>query len=289
MPTNLILFDDDSRDKLLPLTYTRPVCDIRIGIITIREKWEKYFNTKASFITQDYLAEKFPIQIESDNLVVNGALLPTVKLVKLFKQLKTNEAVIYNDELLAARLDEKQFQRLIEDAPLSELSGYDISDDVSVQLIDELWKIYAFNGQEIENDFDIITAGRQTELLSNTNKIIGTGRIFLEEGVDAEASVFNTNTGSIYLGKNALIMEGAMIRGGFAMGESAIVKMGTKIYGPTTLGPHCKVGGEINNSVLFGFSNKGHDGYMGNSVIGEWCNIGADTNTSNLKKQLSGH
>lgn len=280
---NLILFDDDSRDKLLPLTYTRPVCDLRIGILTIREKWERYFATKASFITQDYLAKKFPIEISEDNLVINGALLPTVKLVKLFDQLKTNEAVIYNDELLAARLDEKQFQRLNDDAPISELSGYDISDDSSIQLVDELWKIYKLNGQEIENDFEILTAGRRTELLSNTNTIIGNGKIFVEEGVEAEACVFNTSTGSIYLGKNTLIMEGSSIRGSFAMCDNAVVKMGAKIYGPTTLGPHCKVGGEVNNSVLFGYSNKGHDGYLGNSVIGEWCNLGADTNTSNLK------
>ncbi len=283
MPINLILFDDDSRDKLLPLTYTRPVCEIRIGILTIREKWERFLDTKASFITQDYLARKFPIEINDDNLVINGALLPSVKLVKLFTQLKTNEAVIYNDELLAARLDRKQFEKLNADAPISELSGYDISDDSSIQLIDELWKIFKLNGQELQNDFEVVTVNRKSQAISKTNTVIGKGDVFIEEGATVEACILNTEKGPIYVGKNALIMEGSMIRGGFAMGQNSVVKMGAKIYGPTTLGPYCKVGGEVNNSVLFGYSNKGHDGYLGNSVLGEWCNLGADTNTSNLK------
>lgn len=283
MPINLILFDDDSRDKLLPLAYTRPVCEMRVGILTVREKWEHILGTKASFITQDYLSEKFPIQIGDDNLLINGAVLPNPKLVKLFSTLSINEAVIYNDELLAARLDEKQFEKLNNDDPIAELSGYDISGDDAVELVDELWKIFYLNGQEIEKDFDLLTHNRKSQVISPTNTVLGNGRIFLEQGAKVEASILNTEKGSIYIGKNALIMEGSMIRGGFGMLDHAIVKMGSRIYGPTTLGPYCKVGGEINNSVLFAYSNKGHDGYLGNSVLGEWCNLGADTNTSNLK------
>lgn len=280
---NLILFDDDSRAQLLPLVYTRPACEVRVGILTIREKWEKSLGLKASYITQDYLADKYPIHIGEDNLVINGALLPNYKLIKLFTQLGTNEAVIYNEELLAARLDAKQFQKLTDDDPISELSGYDLSGDDAVQLIDALWKIYTLNGQEIEKDFELVTSGRKSQAISHSNTIIGTGNIFLEPGAKVEAAILNTEKGSIYIGRNAEIMEGAMIRGSFAMSGHAIVKMGAKIYGPTTLGPFCKVGGEVSNSVLLGYSNKGHDGYLGNSVLGEWCNIGADTNTSNLK------
>lgn len=283
MGMNLILFDDDSRDKMLPLVYTRPVCELRVGILTIREKWELLLNSSASYITQEYLQKKFPINIEDQNLVINGALLPNKKLVELFEQLETNQAIIYNDELLAANLDRKQFQYLEDDLPIAELSGYDISDDESVQLVDELWKIFKLNGQEIENDFDLLTRNRTTQAISHSNTIIGTGRIFLEEGAKVEAATLNTDKGSIYIGKNAEIMEGAMIRGGFAMGANSIVKMGTRIYGATTLGPWSKVGGEISNSVILGYSNKGHDGYLGNSVLGEWCNLGADTQTSNLK------
>ena len=181
MPTNLILFDDDSRDKLLPLVYTRPVCGLRVGILTIREKWEKHLNTSASFITQDYLSSKFPIQISDDNLVINGSLLPSEKLVSLFKQLKFNEVVIYNDELLAARLDAKQFQKLNDDDPIGELSGYDISDDSHIELVDELWKIFVLNGSEIDKDFKLITSGRKSEKLCSSNTVVGTGEIFIEK------------------------------------------------------------------------------------------------------------
>jgi UDP-N-acetylglucosamine diphosphorylase/glucosamine-1-phosphate N-acetyltransferase len=287
MKMNLILFDDDSRDRMLPLVYTRPVCELRIGILTIREKWELLLETKASYITQDYLQKKYPIKIAERNLVINGALLPTRKLVELFLQLEKNQAVIYNDELLAANLDGKQFKYLEDDLPISELTGYDISADKSIQLVDELWKIYKLNGQEIENDFDLVTRNRKTQAISHSNTIVGTGRIFLEEGANVEGSILNTNNGSIYIGKDAEIMEGAMIRGGLAMGANSTIKMGAKIYGPTTLGPWSKVGGEVNNSVILGYSNKGHDGYLGNSVIGEWCNLGADTQISNLKNNYT--
>ena len=283
MALNLILFDDDSRDKLLPLVYTRPVCDLRVGILTIREKWEKLLATEASFITQDYLSRKYPIKIANDNLVINGALLPTLKLIKLFTQLKPNEAVIYTDELMAARLDQKQFEKLNDDSPISELSGYDISDDSSIELVDELWKIYTYNGEQIEADYNLLSFERTSQSLSKTNTIIGSGKVFVEEGAFVEACTFNTNEGSIYIGKGAHIMEGSNFRGPLSVGNHSVVKMGSKIYGKTTIGPHCKVGGEINNSVILGYSNKGHDGYLGNSVIGHWCNLGADTNTSNLK------
>ncbi len=280
--SNIILFDNDTRDHLLPLTYTRPVCELRIGILTIREKWEKWLNAKASFITQDYLAQKYPIKIEEDNLIINGGVLPSLPLFTLVTQLGYNEALLNDGELIAARLNAAQFDRLMNDEELEELSGYEL-DDTPFMKISHPWEIFLRNGEAIQADFELLTQGRQSQVLSDTNQVLGAENIFLEEGAIVEFATLNAQKGPIYIGKNAEVMEGATVRGPMAMCESAKLKMGAKIYGPTTLGPHCKLGGEVNNSVLQGYSSKSHDGYMGNSVLGEWCNIGADANASNLK------
>jgi UDP-N-acetylglucosamine diphosphorylase/glucosamine-1-phosphate N-acetyltransferase len=281
---NIILFDPDTRNQLLPLTYTRPVCELRIGILTIREKWAHWYNAQTSYITQDYLSEKYPIIISSDNYVINGAVLPDAELCRRIDNLKTNEAILKKGELIAARLDEKQFQNLMEDNDIEELEGFELEEDVKFLIIDHVWDIFRLNEIALKKDFDLITDGRKSAPLSKTNQIIGdASQIFLEEGAIVECAMLNVTKGPIYIGKNAEIMEGCMIRGGLALCETSTLKMGSKIYGATTIGPHSKVGGEVTNTVILGFSNKGHEGYLGNSVIGEWCNIGADTNTSNLK------
>jgi UDP-N-acetylglucosamine diphosphorylase/glucosamine-1-phosphate N-acetyltransferase len=281
---NIILFDPDTRNQLLPLTYTRPVCELRVGILTIREKWAHWYNTQISYITQDYLSEKYPIVINSDNYVINGAVLPDTELCRRIDNLKTNEAILKKGELIAARLDEKQFQNLMEDNDIEELEGFELEEDVKFLIIDHVWDIFRLNEIALKRDFDLLTDGRKSASLSKTNQIIGdASQIFLEDGAIVECSILNVKKGPIYIGKNAEIMEGCMIRGGLALCEASTLKMGSKIYGATTIGPHSKVGGEVTNTVIIGFSNKGHEGYLGNSVIGEWCNIGADTNTSNLK------
>ena len=280
---NIILFDPDTRDQFLPLTFTRPVGELRIGILTIREKWERQLNGRVSYITQDYLSEKFPIHIADDNFVVNGAVLPNDALCQLIHTLNNNEALTKDGELIAARLDSLQFRRLMTDSDIEELIGFEL-EGVNYTTINHVWEIYKFNADALKQDFNLITEGRTSEPLSNSNRIVGdAAQIFLEEGAIVECAILNTTKGPIYVGKNAEIMEGCIIRGGLAMGEGSILKMGAKIYGATTLGPHCKVGGEVNNAVLLAHSSKAHEGYLGNSVIGEWCNIGADTNTSNLK------
>jgi UDP-N-acetylglucosamine diphosphorylase/glucosamine-1-phosphate N-acetyltransferase len=281
---NIILFDPDTRSQLLPLTYTRPVCEIRLGIWTIREKWEHWLNGKASYITQDYLSDKFPITIEKDNWVINGSVLPNEALCKLINNLKFNQALLKDGELLAARIDEKQFYNLIEDNTIEQLDGFDLDKDVEYITIERLWDIFSNNDKALHSDFERITKGRTSAPLSKSNQVVGDiSQIFLEEGATVECAILNTKKGPIYIDKNAEIMEGCSVRGGLALCEGSVLKMGAKIYGATTIGPYSKVGGEVNNVVIFGHSNKGHEGYLGNSVIGEWCNLGADTNTSNLK------
>lgn len=285
-PKNIILFGDDNWFHLLPLTFTRPIAELRVGILTIKEKWGIHLNGHVSYITQDYLAEKYPINIEDDNLLINSTLLPSNIILNYIKQLQLNEALLLGDELLAARLSADQFDLLSDDpASLKTLKGINLEGvaGLDISRIMRPYDIFMLNGQEIQHDFDIITKGRKSQPISDTNKIIGKHPVFLEEGAVMECCIVNTEGGPVYIGKKALVMEGCLIRGSLAVCEGAVIKMGAKIYGPTTAGPHCRLGGEVNNSVLFANSNKGHDGYLGNSVIGEWCNLGADTNTSNLK------
>ena len=273
---NLILFDGAERNHLLPLTFTRPIALCRIGILTIAEKWEKHLNIKASYLTQDYLSEKFKVIYSGENLYVNGAVCPSVELVEAIKALKENSSLVKNDILIAIRssVKAKSFEDLV--------SENSMNFEGEFTYVNRPWKIFAENAKELECDFELITKGRKSQRLSNTNTVIG-DRIFLEDGARVEAAILNSTNGPIYMAKDAEIMEGAIVRGGLALGEHSQLKLGAKIYGAVTLGPYVKVGGEVNNSVIFGYSNKGHDGFLGNSVLGEWCNIGADSNNSNLK------
>ena len=281
---NLILFDDDNWKYLLPLTYTRPVSELRVGILTIKEKWEIIYGCEASYITQDHLSEKYPVNLEDDNLLINSACLPTEKLKTLISDLKLNEAILCQDEFIAARLDKSHFVKLVSGQEIEEINGIDIANEISiVKKISKPYHIFQYNDVEIKEDYIRLTDGRTSEKLSETNKVIGENNVFVEPGAEVEFSIINASKGPVYIGRNATIMEGSMIRGPFALCEGGVIKMGAKIYESTTIGPYCKVGGEISNVVFFANSNKAHDGYLGNSVIGEWCNIGADTNASNLK------
>ena len=278
---NYILFDESIvRTNLLPLTFTRPVADIRVGILTIREKWEKRLKATTSSLTDSYLSGKFPIVKMAENVLINGSICPNDEIIEAIKQLKPNQTVVYKDTIIALHVTAEELDNL-GDAASEGIEEIQIME--APVKINHTWEIFSKNEVSLIDDFNLLTKGRKSHKLSDTNKVLGAENIFVEKGAKVECAILNGTTGPIYIGKDTEIMEGAAIRGPFALCEGAQVKMAAKIYGPTTVGPYCRVGGEINNSVLFGFSNKAHDGFLGHSVIGEWCNLGADTNTSNLK------
>lgn len=275
---NYILFDDNARNTLLPLTFMRPVADIRMGIMTIREKWEHHLKTKTSTLTEAYLSEKYPIVKGEENILINGSVSPSPELVEKILSLKPKEILVGEDYIIAMRLSDSEFDMLDEIDATKE-----INTDINHFKLNYPWEIFQFNGESIIMDFVRLTKDRTSETISPTNNIIGHENIFIEKGAKVEFATLNATGGPIYIGKNAEIMENSVIRGPFALCDDSTVKIGAKIYGPTTIGPWSKVGGEISNSVIFGYSNKAHDGFLGNSVIAEWCNLGSDTNTSNLK------
>lgn len=277
---NYILFDGTVRNALLPFTYTKPVADIRIGILTIREKWEKQLGFTTTTLTEEYLEEKYPMVEMEQNIMINASFLPTKALVEQVKTLKENQAIFKNDEVIAFFTTESQEEVNFENYEQNEFN-------FDVLQIKNTWDIFSLNDQAISDDFELITKGRKSQSIPEGVQCLNLENIFIEEGAEVLFSVLNASTGPIYIGRDALVMEGSLIRGPFAMGEHSVVKMGSKIYGATTLGPKCTIGGEVNNVVLFGNSSKGHEGYLGNSVIGEWCNIGADTNNSNLKNNYA--
>lgn len=277
---NYILFDGTVRKALLPLTFTKPVADLRIGILTIREKWETYLGFATTTITEDYLEEKFPMVEMSQNIMINASFLPTKDLAEQISSLTENEAIFKNDELIAFFTTEAQDE--------VDFDKYkQIEFNQNVLQIKNTWDLFSLNDAALKADFNLITEGRKSQPIPKNVQYINKENIFIEEGAEICFSVLNAKDGPIYIGKNALIMEGCFIRGSFAMGEHSVLKMGTKIYGATTLGSYCKVGGEVKNAILSGYSSKGHDGFLGNSVLGEWCNIGADSNNSNLKNNYS--
>ena len=277
---NYILFDGPSRNNLLPFTFTRPVADIRVGILTIREKWECFLGTTTTTITEDYLSDKYPMVEMDENILINSSYLPNPELVEIVKGLEANQAIFRNEDVIAFYTKNAQ-----EDINFDTYDAIEYEDEVIK--IENSWDIFARNGDAMEEDFELLTKGRRSQPIPASNSVIDGNNIFIEEGAKLEFAILNASSGSIYIGKDAEIMEGSIIRGPFALCEHATVKLGAKIYGPTTIGPHSKVGGEVSNSVIFGYSNKGHDGFLGNSVLGEWCNLGADTNNSNLKNNYS--
>ncbi len=283
---NIILFDGEIRNQLLPLSFSRPVADFRFGILTIREKWERMFPGTYSYLTVDYLSAKYPAQIEADNLFIAANVCPSLMLSAELALLEAGEALMDQERLIAFRGTIDQFRSrsyLTEHQTESQILSFDM-----------LYDLFMKNDQAIEEDFRLLADGRQSQPLSESVNVIGDPafadglpKIFLEEGASLECVTLNVKNGPIYIGKDAEIQEGTCIRAPFAACEHSVVNLNSKIYGATTLGPYCKVGGEVNNVILFGYSNKGHDGFLGNAVIGEWCNLGAGTNASNLKNDYT--
>jgi UDP-N-acetylglucosamine diphosphorylase/glucosamine-1-phosphate N-acetyltransferase len=281
--TTLLQFVEPSQiENLYPLTITRPAADLRCGILTIAEKWMRDLSIEqehTGFLTREHLnhpQSRFnqlnATGIPSAIIQIHGAVIPNPMLVSQAKGLKPGEALSHNNEIIVSCIT-------TESSEISNTINYTDSFDS----IDRPYHIFALNGKEIIQDFARITGGRSSSSFSSSNRAFGIHPIFIEEGAKVECATLNSNDGPIYIGKNAEIMEGSLVRGPFAMCEGAVLKMGTKVYSSTTLGPYCVAGGEISNVVFWGYSNKGHDGFLGNAVLGEWCNIGADTNASNLK------
>lgn len=276
---NYVLFDGPTRNQLLPFTFTRPVAEIRVGILTIREKWECHLGSSTTTITEEYLVEKWPMVEMEQNVLINASFLPTKSLIVQIKALKENQALMDGDALVAFFSMEGQEPDL-ETFEKIKLKEKTIS-------IEHTWDIFAKNAEAIKADFALLTKDRTSAKIPDSVFCVNKEQIFVEEGAKLTIASLNASDGPIYIAKHAEIMEGSAIRGPFALCEYSVVKMLTKIYGGTTIGPYCKVGGEINNSVIFGNSNKGHEGYLGNSILGEWCNIGADSNNSNLKNNYA--
>ncbi|MBA5247811.1 GlmU family protein [Marnyiella aurantia] len=277
----LVFSDAQYWENFLPLTFTRPVAEMRCGILTFAERWQKLLgSTQVSFFTEEFLQQKFQAPELEESLFLVPNFLPTKDVLEQIRNLKMGEALVYEDELLAARVNIKDFS----------LSQIEKMTDVTEEIVffRKSTDLFSYNAAAIDFDFELLTEGRTSQPLSPTNGFLGNEEdLFIEEGATLEFSTVNCRTGKIYIGKDAEVMEGCNLRGPIALCEGSKFNLGAKIYGETTVGPHSKVGGEVNNVVIFGFSNKGHDGFIGNSVIGEWCNLGADTNSSNLKNNYA--
>ena len=273
---NYILFDGPARNALLPFTFTRPVADILIGILTIRQKWEHYLGSTITTLTEEYLSDKYPMVELEENVMINASFLPNAILVEMISNLESNQAIFKGEDVIAFFTNQSQEEVDFDDYEIIEYNEECLT-------VMNTWDIFSKNGAAIREDFEFLTEDRKSQPIPKSVNVIAPEHIFIEEGAQLEFVTLNASTGPIYIGKDSLIMEGTVIRGPFALCEGAVVKMNAKIYGPTTVGSFCKIGGEVNNSVLFAHSNKGHDGFLGNSVLGEWCNIGADSNNSNLK------
>ena len=275
-----IIFDDNKLHlTFAPLTLTRPVADLRVGILTICESWIAFLKPQfpdlsVSYLTEKYLNAKYPASTET-GLFIAGNVKPTAALVRLVSKLKEGEELIVNGHWVA---------RFGENCGVTHTETLENKDFICLT---KIWHLFQQNGNAIKSDFQLVTKGKTTQHLSSSNRVIGSNEIFIEPGAKIECAILNATDGPIYVGCDAEIMEGSVIRAPFALGDHAVIKMSAKIYGDTTIGAHCKVGGEISNSIFYAYSNKGHDGFVGNSLIGEWCNLGADTNTSNLKNNYS--
>jgi UDP-N-acetylglucosamine diphosphorylase/glucosamine-1-phosphate N-acetyltransferase len=272
---SILLFDGPERNHLLPFTYLRPVAQLRIGIDRLQDKWEAALHSDCSVYTQGYLQAKYPPVFSETNTFVNASFVPNAALVDAIHALETGQQLVKSDAVIAYKTSE-QHPADITAYPKIEFEG-------EVVHLKGVADLFLHNAAVLKQDFERITQQRKSTPISSTNRVIAPENVFLEEGAKVECAILNASEGPIYIGKNAEVMEGSMLRGSIALCENAVVKMGAKIYGGTTIGPFGKVGGELSNVVLFGYSNKGHDGFLGNAVIGEWCNIGAATDASNLK------
>ena len=277
----LVFSDAQYWEDFLPLTYTRPIAEMRCGILTFSERWQKLLNVnEVAYITEEYLEEKFARPQKKESLFIVPNFLPSDTIVEQIKNLKLGEALVYENELIATRINMENFS----------LNQIEKMTDIEEKLLffTQPTDLFSLNDKAINYDFELLTKGRKSQPLSTTNGFLGNPEdLFIEEGAQIEFATLNAKTGKIYVGKDAEIMEGCHLRGPIALCDNSKFNMGAKVYGATTVGPHCKVGGEVNNIVIFAYSNKGHDGYLGNAVLGEWCNLGADTNASNLKNNYA--
>jgi UDP-N-acetylglucosamine diphosphorylase/glucosamine-1-phosphate N-acetyltransferase len=277
---NFILFDGPNRVALKPLTYTRPVAELRIGLMTLRARYEHHLKATTSTLTEDYLSETYPMVEMEINTLIDASIIPTEAYIEKIKALNPGEKIISNQGRVLAFC-----YRENEEPDLNSFKQLDQKEDLIE--INAPYDLFAKNDFVFRADFEALTEGRTSQSISDSNRVLGENQIFIEEGARVEFSILNAETGPIYISKNALVMEGSMIRGPFHLGEGSVVKMGAKMYGPISVGPKCTLGGEIKNSVIIGNSSKGHEGYLGDSVLGEWCNLGADTNNSNLKNNYT--
>jgi UDP-N-acetylglucosamine diphosphorylase/glucosamine-1-phosphate N-acetyltransferase len=284
---NYIAFDDIVRPRLLPFTHTRPVADIRCGILTMRERWELCLGQATTTLTQDYMSEVYPQQAGTDNIYVNGAVFANEAIANAIARLEQEQVLVKGELVIAARLAGNTMTAGELSAHLRSLPARHL--DGEAYSLQHVWDIFSLNGRALQDDFRLITQGRESAAIPPGVTVTGKEQLFIEDGAHIYAGcIINAAAGPVYIGRNTEVLEGTLMRGPIAICEHAVVKMGAKIYGATTIGPGCKVGGEINNAVFFANSNKAHDGYLGNAVIGEWCNLGADTNCSNLKNNYAG-
>lgn len=277
---NIVLFDTRQRDLLFPFTLTKPVADLRYGIFSVRERWSLLTGQICLSLTDDYLTVKFPSSKDEDNIYINSSWVIS-SLIDKVKDLDPGNSLWSGDKLIAGRYRGKalsHYDQLVKDI-------FSSSEDVGPTecFITNPWDLITMNAAAIRSDIDLMQGNRKFQTIPLSNKTISPGNIYIEEGAVVEHCILNASEGPIYIGRNALVMEGSVIRGPFALGEAAVVKMGSKIYGATSIGPYCLAGGEIKNSILSAFSNKAHDGYLGDSILGEWCNLGAGTSASNVK------
>lgn len=286
MKTNQLIVFDTQREALKPLTYTRPTAALRLGILTLKEKWEHHWGATACHATVDYLSTKYPTEFGANNILVNGAVIATPELCAYIReQLPANNLLMQGETFIALKASKTVAQKFLAD-PMAYASRQFYMEPI--QQIAHPWDLFTQNAEALKTDFALLTKGKTSQPLSDSNRLIGdSSQLFIEEGAWVEGAILNVQAGPIYIDKKATIMEGSLVRGGLYLGEGSTLKMGCKIYGATSIGPQCKVGGEVGNSVFLGYSNKGHEGYLGNSVIGEWCNLGADTNSSNLKNNYA--
>jgi len=279
---NFVLFDNPvDRKNLLPLSFLRPISLMRVGILTIQEKWEKYLQQTCSYQTEAYLTDKFPIHIDASKpcVYINGSVCPNQSLYSAIMALEEQQTLLSpKEDILAYKIGAYGSPENLEKKYF----------DGDFRKISYAFDIFSYNGEQIQEDFKLITKDRKSQPITDPHTIVyKPENIFIEEGADLKACILNAEKGVIYIGKNAQVQEMSVIQGNFALCEGAVINIGGKMRGDTTIGPYSKVGGEISNSVIFGYSNKAHDGFLGNSVLAEWCNLGADTNTSNLKNNYS--
>ena len=292
MGMNLILFDDEKRSSFLPLAHTRPVCDLLTGMSTNRLRWESRLGATSSTLTEDYLQQLFPLHIDKDNLLINGRLYPSEDHAEEVRRLKLGEKLLSADTVLAARMSGEELEEMLKPSKFERTKLVHLADiqanssNFKAALLNEVWDLFLLCGDFMKWDLEHGDMDGMKRKGGEGNTLIGND-IHIHSEASVRASVLNSEAGPIVIESGAEVMEGCLIRGPFYLGRNSTLKMGARIYGPTSIGEHCKVGGEINNSVINSYSNKAHDGFLGNSVLGQWCNLGADSNNSNLKNDYS--